>query len=224
MRKMTVTVEERARVHAALGDEHRLAIVDALWGSDLTPSELGEVAGLPSNLLAFHLDVLEDAGLVARHRSQGDGRRRYVILRPEPLSWLGIGAPASDEGLVLFVCMHNAARSQLAAALWTARTGRRSLSAGTEPAARVHPRAIEVGRAHGLDLSGATPRSYRDIDETPELVVSVCDRARESDLPFTTPRLHWSVPDPDGHGRAAFDRAFAMIAERVDRLTVPAAA
>jgi ArsR family transcriptional regulator, arsenate/arsenite/antimonite-responsive transcriptional repressor / arsenate reductase (thioredoxin) len=211
-------VVRRAAVHHALGDVHRLVVVDALWVSDRTPTELRELTGLPSNLLAFHLDVLEAAGLIARHRSQGDGRRRYVTLRTERLhGYVGPAVPRGP-GEVLFVCTHNAARSQMAAALWTATTGEPSLSAGTDPAPAVHPVAVRVARSHGLDLSDAAPRSYEQVDAEPGLVVSVCDRARESPLPFEAPMVHWSVGDPMGGRRTDFDRAFSIIQERVGRL------
>ena len=198
-------------------------MVDALWASDLMPSELGEVTGLSSNLLAFHLDVLEEAGLIVRHRSQGDRRRRYVALRSDRLGRLGVVGPV-PKGLVLFVCTHNSARSQLAAALWQRRTGGTALSAGTEPAEQVHPLAVAVGKGHGLDLGGVVPRSYEQVEAEPSLVVSVCDRARESGLPFDVPLVHWSVPDPAGGKRRDFEQAFALIAERVDRLAGQAAA
>ena len=216
-------VRRRAAVHHALGDVHRLSVVDALWVSDRTPTELGELTGLESNLLAFHLDVLEGAGVIARHRSQGDGRRRYVTLRPESVPDLGT-LVVRRTGPVLFVCSHNAARSQLAAGLWTATTGQGCLSAGTEPAEAVHPLAVRVAAVHGLDLSEVEPRSYDAVDADPGLVVSVCDRARESGLPFEAPLLHWSVPDPVGGRRAAFERAFADIHERIGRLAGAVAA
>lgn len=50
----------RAALHRALGDETRLAIIDALWLGDQTPAQLRVVVGARSNLLAFHLDVLGD--------------------------------------------------------------------------------------------------------------------------------------------------------------------
>lgn len=182
-----------------------------------------ELTGLPSNLLAFHLDALEEVGLIERHRSQGDGRRRYVSLRSETLDEIDVGGRLPD-GLVLFVCTHNSARSQLASALWTQRTGRQSLSAGTDPAEAVHPLAVEVARIHGLDLSDARPRSYQDLEVTPQLVVSVCDRARESGLPFNVPLLHWSVADPAGGGVSEFESAYGTISRRVDRLAQQVAA
>lgn len=211
----------RAAVHRALGEPHRLRVVDALRVTDLTPSELGEVAQVPSNLLAFHLDVLEEAGLIARTPSQGDGRRRYVSLQWDTLAAAEPSAHVTP-GLVLFVCTHNAARSQFAAALWAHRTGRPALSAGTRPAAQVEPLAVEVGRLHGVDLSGAAPRGYTDVDADVDLVVSVCDRAREAGIPWRAQHLHWSVPDPVGHGRRAFEHAFADIRHRIDRLEAAA--
>lgn len=216
-------LDERAAVYRALGDEHRLAIVDALRLSDRTPTELQELTGLPSNLLAFHLDALEQVGLIERHRSQGDGRRRYVSLRHDTLARVG-DTSQLQAGLVLFVCTHNSARSQLASALWAARTGGPSMSAGTDPAPAVHPLAVEVAGAHGLDLSGARPRSYHEVDVDPQLVVSVCDRARESGLVFDAPLLHWSVADPAGGDRDAFQAAFDEISRRVDLLAERVAA
>ncbi|MCC5947445.1 MAG: helix-turn-helix domain-containing protein [Nitriliruptoraceae bacterium] len=207
----------RAAAHHALADVHRLAIVDALQLSDATPTELGLATGLHSNLLTFHLDVLEDAGLIERVRSEGDGRRRYVRLCPTALPSLVRSAPIVADD-VLFVCTANSARSQLAAALWTRRTGRPARSAGASPADQVHPLAVEVARAVGLDLAGARPQPYGSVDPIPDLVVSVCDRANEAGLPFEVPTLHWSIPDPVGHGREAVEAARAQLEARIDWL------
>jgi hypothetical protein len=62
--------------------------VDALALGDRTPRELGELIGVPTNLLAHHLGVLDGAGLIERRASSGDGRRRYVVLRPDPFATL----------------------------------------------------------------------------------------------------------------------------------------
>lgn len=211
-------LSSRVAAHAALADPHRLAMVDALALGDRTPQELGSLVDAPSNLLAHHLSVLENAGLVERRTSEGDRRRRYVALRPDNLLDLVPAAPA-PEGLVLFVCTHNSARSPFAAALWRLRTGRPAESAGADPGPRVHPAAVRAARRMGLDLSGATPRGYDDVGTPPALVVSVCDRAREARTPFDAPALHWSVPDPVADGRqAAFTSAFSDIARRIDRL------
>ncbi|MFU8840567.1 MAG: helix-turn-helix domain-containing protein [Nitriliruptoraceae bacterium] len=207
----------RAAVHRALGDTHRLAIVDALRLSDRPPSELARITGLGSNLVAFHLTVLEDADLVARTPSQGDARRRYVRLQPRALATLlpSLDVVAED---VLFICTHNAARSQLAAALWSRATGRPARSAGSEPRERVHPLAVAEAARHGIDLSAATPHGYDDVADAPDLVVSVCDRAHEAGPPFDVPTLHWSVPDPIDGGPAEFAAAYAELAARIEVL------
>lgn len=215
------SLERRAAMYRALGDVHRLAIVDALRLSDRTPGELGALTATASNLLAHHLDVLEAAEMITRAPSQGDGRRRYVRLRREALRELVRPAARIVADDVLFVCTQNAARSQLAAGLWQRRTGRTARSAGRQPADAVHPLAREVARAHGIELP-SVPRSYDAIDPPPDLVVSVCDRAHEAGVPFDVATLHWSVPDPATGDRPAFEAAFAELADRVDVLATSA--
>ena len=126
-------------MHAALGDPHRLAITDALVSSDRAPSELAAMLGLDSNLLAHHLGVLEGCGLVERVTSQGDRRRRYVRLLPDPLAGLMVGTGLRATRIV-FVCTENIARSQIAAALWNhLRPDVPATRAGTHPRAHIHP-------------------------------------------------------------------------------------
>lgn len=212
----TAAVEARAARHAALGDPVRLRIVDDLRVSDRSPSELGARFDLPSNLLAHHLDLLERAGLVRRTRSHGDARRRYVRLDHDALASTEPAAGPPRRGRALFVCSQNSARSQLAAALWTAMTGDPADSAGTHPAASVHPEAIEAGRRVGLDLRSAHPRRLTRTDRRVPVVVTVCDRAREE----LTPERHWwhwSMDDPAGHGtRAAFEATVRELEARID--------
>lgn len=204
----------RAERHAALGDPVRLAVVDLLAVSDRSPTELQHHLGVPSNLLAHHLDVLEQAGLVTRFRSSADKRRRYVRLCHETLRSIA-AIPRLVAQPALFVCSANSARSQLAAALWEALTATRASSAGTEPAERVHPGAVAAARRFGLDLSDAQPKHLDEIVDRPGLVVTVCDRAHEA-LGAEREWLHWSVPDPVPAGtRAAFDAALANLRERI---------
>lgn len=213
-----MNIDDRATVHAALGDSHRLRMVDALMLGDHTFRDLAAAAGLPGNLAAHHLDVLESAGLIERRVSEGDRRRRYVSLRQERLDGL-VGPDMVTPNLVLFVCTHNSARSQFAAARWRQVTGLAAQSAGTTPADQVHPGAVQAATKFELDLSGDRPKGYAAIVETPDLTVSVCDRAHESGLPFMSPSLHWSIPDPVSTGSSqAFRSAFVELAERIDRL------
>jgi DNA-binding transcriptional ArsR family regulator len=78
----------RARVHAALGDPSRLAIIDALTLGDASPGEIAHDLDLPTNLVAHHVNVLHDAGLIVRTRSEGDRRRTYLSLVPDVLASL----------------------------------------------------------------------------------------------------------------------------------------
>jgi protein-tyrosine-phosphatase/DNA-binding transcriptional ArsR family regulator len=210
-------VQERAALHAALADPIRLAIVDELAAGDRTPSELGQLTGTPSNLVAHHLRVLEQRGIVARRRSIGDGRRAYLRLVTERLDSL-IVRPAMEAESVLFVCTRNSARSQLAAAMWNSRPrAARAESAGTHPDGRVHPGAVRAARRRGLDLARAVPRALNDIALRRPLIVSVCDQAREELGSRVT--VHWSVADPVALGtREAFDEAADEIGQRVERL------
>ena len=207
----------RARRHAAHGEPARLAIIDALAVSDRAPTELSDRVDLPSNLLAHHLDVLEDVGFVTRHRSSGDGRRRYVHLHRDALLGLvpGHRVPSSPA---LFVCTANSARSQLAAALWSHLVGADGSSAGTHPADRVHPGAVAAAARAGLDLRDAAPAVLVPNEATTPLVVTVCDQAHEA-LGDREGWLHWSVPDPVAVGTAAaFDRTVEVLRDRIVQL------
>lgn len=209
--------EERARRYAALGDPTRVAIVDELTGSDRTSFELQHVLDLPSNLLAYHLDVLEHAALIARCQSSGDRRRRYVCLRRDGLADL-LPRPSVTAQPAFFICTHNSARSQLAAALWRQVTSAPASSAGTHPAAQVHEGAVAAGRRAGLDIGDARPHRLTRARALPQLVVTVCDRAHE-ELDAEPAWLHWSVRDPVPLGtRAAFDATVGELRERIGAL------
>ena len=215
----------RADLFAAFGDPHRLAMIDALALGDLTAREVADAAGIEMNLASFHLRTLEAVGLVERRVSEGDHRRRYVVLRREVLrDLIPVVTAAMPVGDVLFVCTHNSARSQFAAGLWRMRTGAAATSAGSEPSARVHPQAVRAAARRGVDLRDAVPRGYDQVHSEPVFVVSVCDRAREAGIPFAAPVLHWSVPDPVGAGGArAFTSAFAEISDRIEWLAASGA-
>lgn len=172
---------------------------------------------LPSNLLAHHLRVLEQAGVVERSRSEGDRRRTYLRLIPGSIDRLG-DVRRRTAPRVLFVCTRNSARSQLAAALWRRRSRVPAASAGTDPADRVHPGAVAAARRRGLPLRGSRPAHLDEVAAADDLIVAVCDNAHEA-LPSATPRLHWSVADPVRTGTdAAFDRVIDDLAERIDSI------
>jgi ArsR family transcriptional regulator, arsenate/arsenite/antimonite-responsive transcriptional repressor / arsenate reductase (thioredoxin) len=212
--ELTPELRRRAAVHAALSDPQRLVIVDQLVLGDASPTRLRELLGMPSNLLAHHLRVLEEAGLLTRTRSEGDRRRSYVKLDASYLDGL-LPATASAAARVVFVCTANSARSQLAAALWKRVSRVPVASAGTHPAAQVHPGAVATAARHGLPLAKKRPRPLSDVLADNDLVITVCDNAHEE--LGTVGQVHWSVPDPVPDGSdASFDASFEELARRID--------
>jgi len=102
---------------------------------------------------------------------------------------------------VLILCTGNSCRSQMAEGLVNRDLGRswEASSAGTRPAAAVHPLAVRAMAEIGIDISGAVPKSADSLADRPwDLVVTVCDSARESCplFPGAAAQLHVSFPDP----------------------------
>ena len=206
----------RAAIHAALADPARLQITDTLSTGDASPSELAAMLAMPSNLLAHHLRVLEQAGIIARRRSEGDRRRTYLQLVPGSLDALA-GPAGRAARRVLFVCTANSARSHLAAALWRQASKVPAASAGTYPAPAIDPGAIAAAGRQRLPLPRLRPRHISDVMGDGDLVVTVCDLAYEELGGLAV--VHWSVPDPVPAGDpASFDAALAELAGRVARL------
>ena len=121
---------------------------------------------------------------------------------------------------VLFVCLHNAGRSQISQALFErAAQGRHTAaSAGTTPAERVHPEVVEVMSELGIDLADRTPRALdRGLAERADVVVTMgCG----DECPYIPGRryIDWDLQDPK---KLPIDRVRAIrddIAARVDRL------
>lgn len=207
----------RAAVYSALGDPARLAIVEHLQLGDAAPSRLQSVLPMPANLLTHHVGVLERAGIIRRSRSQADRRRIYLSLVPEGLAVIGQRA-SFDRPRIVFVCTENAARSQLAAAIWNQRSELPVASAGTNPAWQVHPGALAAARRHELPMAPVAPRRLTDVLAPDDLVVAVCDNAYE-EMRSPVDWLHWSIPDPSAQTDArAFDHAISELDDRISRL------
>lgn len=142
-----------------------------------------------------------------------------MTIRPE-----SAGSPLR----VLFVCTRNAARSQMAEAV-LARKGRERYltgSAGSDPAASVDPLALEVLADHGIEWRGR-PKGFDAVaPERWDLVITLCDRAREvcPSFPGNPVYAHWGIPDPaaaqgsEGRRRLAFEEALGFISRRIDLL------
>jgi arsenate reductase (thioredoxin) len=120
----------------------------------------------------------------------------------------------------LFVCLHNAGRSQMSAALFErAAAGRHSaLSAGTTPGDRVHPEVVEVMRELGIDLADRTPQLLtRELAERADVVVTMgCGDA----CPYIPGKryLDWQLTDPKGLPADAVRAIRDEIALRVGEL------
>jgi len=130
---------------------------------------------------------------------------------------------------VLFLCTGNSCRSQMAEGLLRTLGGGRFevSSAGTEPADRVHPLAIETMAERGIDISMQRPKPLSTFEgQEFDLLITTCDDANEA-CPFypgAKRRLHWSIPDPakatgtDNEIRRAFRKAADMLEERIKEL------
>jgi arsenate reductase len=125
---------------------------------------------------------------------------------------------------VIFACVHSAGRSQMSAALFNALADPAraiAVSAGTEPAARVHPEVVDVMREVGLDISGAKPTLLTyDLAKGATLLVTMgCGES----CPFVPglERADWDLPDPKGQPpdrvRAIRDDIRARVTELVRR-------
>ncbi len=129
---------------------------------------------------------------------------------------------------VLVLCTGNSARSQIAEALLATRGAGRieAHSAGSRPAVRVNPYAVEVLGAHGIAWGGGTPKPIDAFDgQRFDLVITVCDNAREACpfFPGATAQVHWGLPDPADEidpaaARAAFRQTYDALGRRVDAL------
>ena len=120
----------------------------------------------------------------------------------------------------LFVCLHNAGRSQMSVALFErAASGRHSAaSAGTKPAERVHPEVIEVMGEVGIDLSGNQPRRLDvEMARAADVVVTMgCG----DECPYVpgVRYVDWDLPDPRGRPVDEVRATRDEIARRVEAL------
>ena len=128
---------------------------------------------------------------------------------------------------VLILCTGNSARSQMAEAILNQKGRGRfaAESAGSQPAARVNPLAVEALREAGIDWKGRRPRGIDDLGSKAwHIVITVCDRAKEACpiFPGHPALAHWGMEDPaavegdDETKRRAFREALQLISRRID--------
>jgi arsenate reductase len=121
---------------------------------------------------------------------------------------------------VLFVCLHNAGRSQMSQALFerAAEARHAALSAGTQPADGVHPEVVEVMQELGIDLTGHQPQLLTpELAEQADVVVTMgCG----DECPYIPGKryLDWDLADPKGRSISEVRAIRDEIAGRVTRL------
>src|SRR5687767_605889 len=229
------------------GHPLRWRLLSELARSDRRVGELCTLAGRRQSLVSYHLRQLRDGGLVSMRRSAADGRDTYYVLDlprcGELLASAGVSLhpglapaprprPARDPGAtparVLFLCTGNSARSQIAEALCERLSGGAvsAASAGSHPKP-MHPNAVRVMRARGIDLAERRSKHLSEFaSERFDYVISLCDRVREvcPEFPGGPELIHWSIPDParepgsDEETLPAFERTAAELCTRIDFL------
>ena len=121
---------------------------------------------------------------------------------------------------VLFVCLHNAGRSQMSQALFQRAAGDRhtAISAGTTPAEHVHPEVVEVMRELDVDLAERKPQLLtRELAEQADVIVTMgCGDA----CPYVPGKqyIDWDLPDPKGRPIAEVRATRDAISRRVTAL------
>ena len=128
---------------------------------------------------------------------------------------------------VLFLCTGNSCRSILAEATFNhlAPAGRTSVSAGSKPTGKVHPRSLALLAREGIPTEGYRSKSWDNLPLTPDIVVTVCASAAGETCPaYLGPvlRTHWGVEDPahatgtDAEIDAAFMKAYRTLRARIE--------
>lgn len=128
---------------------------------------------------------------------------------------------------VLFLCTGNSCRSVLAEATFNhlAPAGLRAISAGSQPAGKLHPRAVALLHRKGIATAGYFSKSWDNLPLVPDVLVTVCGSAAGETCPaYLGPvtRTHWGVEDP-GHVvgteeeiERAFEETYAIIRARIE--------
>jgi arsenate reductase len=141
---------------------------------------------------------------------------------------------ASNPINVLFLCTGNSARSILAEAILN-QTGKgryQTYRAGSHPNGKVHPERQGLLQQKGIATSGLRSKSWDEFARAEgtkfDCIITVCNNAAAevcSAIPGQPARMHWDIPDPAAvhtsvaETRAAFEKAYSMLAERIATLT-----
>ena len=128
---------------------------------------------------------------------------------------------------ILFLCTGNSCRSILGEATFNhlAPAGWKAVSAGSRPTGQVHPRSLALLTREGISTEGYYSKSWDDLPEKPDIVVTVCASAAGETCPAylgAALRTHWGVEDPahatgtDAEIDAAFTTAYRILRARIE--------
>ena len=128
---------------------------------------------------------------------------------------------------VLFLCTGNSCRSILGEATFNhlAPAGWHGMSAGSKPTGQVHPRSLALLAREGISTEGYFSKSWEDLPQVPDIVISVCGNAANETCPaYLGPvlRTHWGVEDPahatgtDAEIDAALMTAYRILRARIE--------
>jgi ArsR family transcriptional regulator, arsenate/arsenite/antimonite-responsive transcriptional repressor / arsenate reductase (thioredoxin) len=225
------------------GHPLRWRLLCELAASDRRVSELVQAVAGTQPLVSYHLARLRGVDLVSARRSSFDARDSYYSLNlPRCRDLLAAGSIALHPALrpgpppvatrrrarlvrVLFLCTGNSARSQIAEALLRHLSDGsvRAFSAGSHPKP-LHPSAVRVMNARGIDISKRKPRHLDSFSgKRFDYVISLCDKVREvcPDFPGAPQTIHWSIADPaategnDSETYPAFEQTAAELETRI---------
>jgi arsenate reductase len=113
--------------------------------------------------------------------------------------WVGILPSSESPKAILFLCVANSARSQIAEAIARslAPQGTRVFSAGSQPASTVHPLAARVLEEIGISIGDQRPKSIDEIDlDAIDAVYTLCAEEVCPVFPREVRKAHWALPDP----------------------------
>jgi arsenate reductase len=149
--------------------------------------------------------------------------RKLIPTLPEAAERILMPHETADEQVktYLFACVHNAGRSQMAAALFNLYADQRqcrAISAGTAPADRIHPEVLDAMQEIGIDLASSKPRRLTtELAKTCSVLISMgCGEA----CPFVPGlrTIEWAIPDPKGQPAEVVRQIRDDIHDKVKRL------
>jgi arsenate reductase (thioredoxin) len=198
--------DQIAVVLKALADPVRIRLVSLLANApagEMCACDLPEALGKTQPTISHHLSQLVSAGLV--HREQR-GKWAWFSLRRDVLAMvrqtLGEGATesAKTNPTVLFLCVHNAGRSQMAAGFMRQLSDGKInvFSAGSAPGAALNPMAVQAMNEVGIDITSAFPHKWTTemLKQTDVIVSMGC--GDECPIYPGTRRVEWALDDPAG--------------------------